>query len=545
MNQRDPHSMYLGKEATLTTASAIGILESAIGEGVAEVSSGTHRNIFGRPLIEQHGHLQGVSFAMGLSSSGLRAHTVIHGKDILREVDSLSESVRRHLAFVIHHYTDKSGRYGRSKDVDHRHFHAMSDSGCIQFFASNIQEAIDLTILGHKLAELSLCPVIVAVDNAESLVEQVALPSEDALTAFLGQGDDLIESPSAAQKMIFGKSRRRIPNWFHFDFPTIQGMGKTGQAQTFELAAQQAYFSSHAAPLAAQLFKEYTSLTGREYAPLSSYRAEDADYVIIVQGSPLQRVASVVENLRSKKIKAGAIHLRMIRPFPGKEVCEMLTGKKGVTILERVIQSSDSEPPIFRGIVSALDKALQNYEKKKKAVFPDFPALRAGEKPILFSGQYGTGEASLNHNDIIRVFENMIDGGQRRFFVDVDFTRASSLYPKQQILLQSINRDYPDAQNLSLKQRLTETKDSSVTNTEQSELPLSLRQYEDHGPPYSRVAPFYDRTGVFYETNATQEIVADPFQGIPVVPPSTANFIRNETTRETLPEFISSKCTGC
>ncbi|KAB2879001.1 hypothetical protein F9K33_11060 [bacterium] len=546
MNQHS-HTSYLGKTTTLTGTSAIDIVESAICEGVTEIPTGIVRNIFGRPLILQQ-HTQGAAFAMGLSASGMRANTVMQGRNILREEESISESVHRHLAYVIQHYTENSNPGGHSQNTDHRHFHAVTGSGCIQFFAPNVQEAVDLTILGHKLAELSLCPVMVAMDNAKSSVEQVTLPDQNILKEFLGQGDDFIESPTPAQKMIFGKSRRRIPNWFHFDFPTIQGMDKTGQAQAFELAAQQAYFGSHAAPIADQLFNEFAKLTGRDYSPIASYKTDDADYVIIIQGSAYQRIASVVDHLRSKKIKAGAMHLRMVRPFPVKVVCEMLTGKKGVAILERVIQPLDSEPPIYRDIVSALDKASQNSGKKKNPVFPDFPAMSDREKPVLYSGQYGTGEASLNYADMIRVFENMIGGGQRRFFVDIDFTRTSSQYPKQQILLQNINRDYPEALSLSLTPDLTKTKDSSVSNTkktEPSELPLSLRQYEDHGPPYSRVSQFYDRTGVFYETDATQEIVADPFQSIPVVPSSTATFIRNEITREIVPEFIPSKCTGC
>ncbi|MBL7962114.1 4Fe-4S binding protein, partial [bacterium] len=196
----------------------------------------------------------------------------------------------------------------------------------------------------------------------------------------------------------------------------------------------------------------------------------------------------------------------------------------------------------------ALDKASQNSGKKKKPVFPNFPAISDREKPILYSGQYGTGETSLNFADVIRVFENMIDGGQRRFFADIDFTRTSSQYPKQQILLQNINRDYPETLSLSLTRDLTETKDLSVSNTkktESSELPLSLRQYEDHGPPYSRISQFYDRTGVFHEAGNTRELVADPFQSVPVIPAATANFIRNGISREMGPEFIPSKCTGC
>lgn len=742
MNQRDLHTLYLGKKTALTGASAIQILESAISECIPAIPHGVHRNIFGRPLIEQQDHFKGIAFAMGLSSSGLRAHTTIYGNEILSEKYPLSESARRHLAYVIHLYTQKRDRDGLSQDADHRCFHAASNSGCIQFFASDNQDAVDLTILGHKISEQSLCPVIIAMDHALSSAEQVMLPEQNVLKVFLGQNDDFIESPTPAQKMIFGKSRRRIPNWFHFDFPVIQGVEKKGQAQSFELAAQQAYFGSHAEPITEQIFKEFENLTGRSCPSIASYKADDAEYVILAQGSSYTRVASVVDYFRSKKIKAGAMHLRVVRPFPAEEVCRLLSGKKGLTILERVSQPLDSEPPIFRDIVSALGKAVQNRGKKKTPVFPNFPALSEREKPVMYSGQYGTNPSSLTNADIIRVFENMINEGQRRFFVDINFTRAASSFPKQHILLQNIKRDYPeidrlslggskttgipsdhtytfqwslsnaaqvsgallenisglisrrwncrvsarkmndrefnvpayqlsisrqpwpypidkdtdvdvfitdttglrtlsgleglkkeahvviiasqdnepiflprivaeriqqmnfklfllpkapewdelimgsvlvhtpiffgekpdtvkelaeaekffkeskghvltDAQKAAITQGLTEIKEIKDTSifqpedTEPAELPLALRKYEDHGPPYSRVSQFYDRTGVFYETGAMDEIVADPFQGIPVAPAATANFTNNANLREMVPEFSSTHCTGC
>ena len=540
MAKKNIHTLALGTEQTLTASSAIAIIESAIGEGITVSLEGVENNIFGRPLISQRAQSEGITFAMGLSSSGLRAHAVLKGKKMLREDEALSESVRRHLAFVIHLHMQNSG--------DHRYFHAVSDLGCIQFFASCVQDAVDLTILAHKLSELCLSPVMVAIDYGDSIVEKVIFPEASFLQTFLGQGDDFMDAPTPSQKMIFGKSRRRIPNWFHYDFPTIQGVDKQGRDQTFELAAQQAYFGSHTAEMAIDLFKEYGKLTGRANSPIASHKIDDAEYVLLVQGPAYHRAVSVVDQLRSKRIKAGALHLRMVRPFPGKELCELLTGKKGLTILEQVAQPLDIEPPIFRDVASALDKAAQNAGKKKNLVFSNFPAMSDRERPVMYSGQYGSIGTSLSEAEINKVFENMMESGRRRFFVGFDFSRAKSSYPKQHILLQNINRDYPEALSFSLQPGLPNAEDSAGPHHEKTapaELPLSLRQYEDHGPPYSRVSQFYDRTGVFYQTDATEEIVADPFQSLPVTPVATANFISNSRTREMVPEFIASKCTGC
>ena len=116
----------------------------------------------------------------------------------------------------------------------------------------------------------------------------------------------------------------------------------------------------------------------------------------------------------------------------------------------------------------------------------------------------------------------------------------------EKLFKENMGLELSDAQKAALTQGLTEIdeiKDPSIFLTEEpepAELPLALRKYEDHGPPYSRISQFYDRTGVFYETGAAEEMVADPFQSIPVVPAATANFIRSGISREMVPEFIPS-----
>lgn len=732
---RHPETLekILGKETVLTAASAIRILEAAVSEGLSVSLSEIRENIFGRPLIGNPRGAGDLSFMMGLASSGLRAGGPLNGKDLIRNAEALRESVRRHLAYVIQVSDSNDG----SQTNDHRSYHAVADSGCVQFFASGVQEAVDLSIIAHKVAELSLNPALVAIENAGTYAEKVTVPELEILKQFLGDADDLIECPTPAQKMIFGKLRRRIPNWFHFDLPTISGVTKTGQAFTDEMAAHRMYFSDTISNIAEKVFEEYEKLTGRNYSPFAAYKIEDAEYVVLVQGSLFHHSSAVVDHLRSKKIKAGCLHLRMMRPFPGKELCELVSGKKALTVLEKVGQPLNSDAPIYSEVLSALDKAVQNSAKKKSPAYPTHPVMKDSQRPVLYSGRCAANYDSPGFADISAVFENMINVGRRTFFAGIDFTNKSSAYPKQQILLQNLNRDYPelaeqtlqvDSNNIpaaeqtyairwrlndasvlpetvagmlssrwnarvhtnvravnesipcnelnisrqpwpypltkdhdidclitnaaalnsvaifdgmkkeadilvlvssaeetirlsqAVKERmmsmqfklhrltaaseeisllygamlhftsrffaengtadkevsmiekyykdvsgivLSEDQKAAVLNglnkieksldiralTVDEKLPkevqLALRKYEDHGPAYSKISQFYDRSAIFYEQGAVNEIVADPFQSLPVIPAATANFIQAGIAREFIPEFDPSKCTGC
>jgi pyruvate-ferredoxin/flavodoxin oxidoreductase len=739
MNASKAPYTYLGKNLVLTGATAVRMVESAVGEGLAFSPLPGARNIFGRPLIGTSEHASNLAFAMGISSAGLRAHALIDERSAGSASGLWDESGRRHLPFVAHLFTG-SGREGRSSNLDHRAYHGLSDAGSVLLFASGVQDVVDLTVIGHRVAELSLVPVVLAVEDAWSMAENVSLPDEDMLKQLLGDADDFIDCPTPAQRLLFGKTRRRVPNWFHLDLPVAHGVSKAGTARSHELAGQQPYFLDHLRPILTEVCAQYAAQTGRDVSPLGAYRVDDAEYMLIVQGSLFQHVCSTVEHLRARGTRAGCVNLRMFRPFPGRELCQVLSGKKAVTVLERLGPMHD-DGPIVDELLSVLDKASQNAANKRQSVFPDLPVMPDRHRPAVFAGKCGTGEHAVCCGDIERIFENMMAGGRRRFHVGIDFVRTSSTYPKQEILLQNIRREYPGTEALSLSGpagssvpseqtfafrwifpsgktesawfletlsgvvsrlwdlrvrakggqwhdpsvsvyqlsmtrrpvlypldketgvdglvvpalllrssgilndlkpsahvvvitlpgtdriscssstieairrlnlqvhvleaagetgsvelgamialaskslkvpvhaaggiakiekffdesldvRLSDSQRSAIlrglTGVEEgvdvstwaaeqpspADMPLALRKYEDHGPPYSRLSQFYDRCGYFYQAGETGEFVADPFQSVPVVPAATSQFASMHG-RERLPMFKPSVCTAC
>jgi pyruvate-ferredoxin/flavodoxin oxidoreductase len=66
-----------------------------------------------------------------------------------------------------------------------------------------------------------------------------------------------------------------------------------------------------------QAFEEYYQLTGRRYERVMTYKVEDADYLILGQGSVIPSAQVVADYLRkTRKIKVGVVDLVMFRPFP-------------------------------------------------------------------------------------------------------------------------------------------------------------------------------------------------------------------------------------
>jgi pyruvate ferredoxin oxidoreductase alpha subunit len=76
-------------------------------------------------------------------------------------------------------------------------------------------------------------------------------------------------------------------------------------------------------------------LTGRDYPKLDLYRMEDAEVAVFLLNSASEIIKDVVDQLRAKGVKAGAITPNIIRPFPQREIAEALKHVKAVTVGDR------------------------------------------------------------------------------------------------------------------------------------------------------------------------------------------------------------------
>ena len=110
-----------------------------------------------------------------------------------------------------------------------------------------------------------------------------------------------------------------------------------------------------------------------------SYRADDADYLILGQGSIIPSAEAVVDYIRETRgIKVGVVDLLMFRPFPADLIGQLLKGKKGVAILERLDQPLAVDLPIAREIRAVLSKCIENGADKNNRSYPDLESYKAG-----------------------------------------------------------------------------------------------------------------------------------------------------------------------
>jgi pyruvate-ferredoxin/flavodoxin oxidoreductase len=431
-----------------------------MGEYWAEAAAAGHLNTSGRPLIfiEPEGEHAAAAVTAGLSMTGLRSTNFSSGQGIAYMHESLYAAVGKRLTYVLNMGCRAMTKSSLNVHAGHDDYHAVDDTGFFQVFGKNVQEASDLNIISHKIAELSLTPGICAQDGflTTHLIESVMLPERALIDEYLGKPSDIIDTPTAAQRLMYGDKRRRIPELWTVDNPVMAGTVQNQDAYMQSVASQRPFFFDHVAEITDQCMKEFAELTGRAYERVLTYRCEDAEYLIIGQGSLVPSCEVVADYLRETRgLKVGVVNMIMFRPFPGDLIGPLLKGRKGVTVLERCDQPLAEDLPLIREVRAAVSKCLENGQANGKGLpFPTYDSYKsASDMPPLYSGCYGMGSRDLQPEGVIGTVENMLeDGGQKRlFYLSIDFIHDKPFTPKQEIYQQQILEGYPNIKELSVR----------------------------------------------------------------------------------------------
>ncbi|MBT8053805.1 MAG: pyruvate ferredoxin oxidoreductase [Xanthomonadales bacterium] len=474
----DGNSAIVAMETAASEAAGAYAITPAtpMSEGWADAATAGVKNVNGRSLLhfEAEGEHAAAGVTAGMSLVGLRSANFASGQGLAYMHESLYAAVGKRLTYVLNVACRAMTKQALNIYAGHDDYHAIDDTGCFQLFAADVQQAADLNLIAHRIAELSLNPGVCAQDGflTSHVVQSYRQPEPELIREFLGDPADRIETPTAAQRTVFGDQRRRIPELYDFDYPSSMGVVQNSESYAQGVAAQRPFYFDHIAELSDRAFGEFEQLTGRQYARASGYRLEDADYVLVGQGSVVRDAEAVADYLREKRrLKTGVLNLTMFRPFPSDLVATLLAGRKGVVVLERTDQPLAVELPMIREIRASLAQAAENGRaraaksnggrlRRKRAAaepsplpYPALPAIGPDQVPDLYSGCYGLGGRDLQPADLVAAVENMLDGkaGRRQFYLGIDFIDEDTPLPKVQIRQEGVLADYPQLRDLALQ----------------------------------------------------------------------------------------------
>ena len=436
-----------------------------MGEGWAVAAAQGNLNVNGRRLLffEPEGEHAAAAVTAGMSMMGLRSANFSSGQGIAYMHESLYAAVGKRLTYVLNMACRAMTKHALNVHAGHDDYHAIDDTGFFQLFAKDAQEAADLNLICHRIAELSLNPGVCAQDGflTSHVIESILLPERDLVREYLGDPADMIETPTPAQRLIFGEKRRRIPEIFDVDNPTMVGVVQNQESYAQGVAAQRPFFFAHIEELTERAMAEYAKLTGRRYHRASGYLSDDAEVVLVGQGSVVANAEAVADYLRRERgLKIGVLNVSMFRPFPADLVAELLVGKRSAIVLERLDQPLAVDGPLLREIRAAMSKAVENHRTGESLpAHPGIPACTPDDVPDFYSGCFGLGSRDLQPGDLISAVENVLDGGSKRrlFYLGIEFVRPSegdtirSSSPQLGSWQDRIKSAYPKIEELSLE----------------------------------------------------------------------------------------------
>lgn len=283
-----------------------------------------------------------ISACIGAQATGVRTFTATasQGLALMHEILYVASGMRLPIVMGV---ANRSLSAPINIWCDHSDTMAERDSGWMQFYSENNQEALDLVIQAYRIAEDErvLLPAMVTIDayTLTHTFEPVDVPSQKEVDEFL--------PPYKPVYAILDPER-----------PITQGsFGTPEYFMEFKYSQQKAM--ERAKEVIDEVFREFEEKFGRKYGKIEPYRTEGADVILVTLGSMSGTGKEVVDQLREEGAKVGLIKVTVFRPFPAEELREAVRGAKVVAVIDRDISLG------FSGAVFAnVSASLINEEKR-------------------------------------------------------------------------------------------------------------------------------------------------------------------------------------
>lgn len=261
-----------------------------------------------------------ISAAVGASGTGVRVFTATssQGLALMHEILFAAAGLRNPIVM---------GNANRALSAplsiwnDQQDSISQRDTGWLQFYAENAQEALDFIIQAYKISENEnvLLPSMVCVDGfiLTHTVEPVDVPSQEEVDEFLPKYQPKHSYLDPKDPMSLGTFTD--PNYY-LEARYDMEIAMEGSKEVIR-----------------NVNKEFGEKFGRKYDFVEKYMCEDAEIIIVAMGSICGTIKAVVDHLREEGQKVGLLKVMVFRPFPQDEIYEAVKNAEKIAVLDKNI----------------------------------------------------------------------------------------------------------------------------------------------------------------------------------------------------------------
>jgi pyruvate/2-oxoacid:ferredoxin oxidoreductase alpha subunit len=193
------------------------------------------------------------------------------------------------------------------------------DFGWVQLYCDSNQDVADTTMLAFRLAEdpRVMLPVMVCMDAfiVSHTAMEAELPTQQQADSYLPEC--------------------RVPHRLDPRHPVTTG----GMAWPRETLSQRLEIDEAMRRVPAVLEEHragFHKVFGRPVSPaIMGYFTDDAEDIIVASGSIATTALELVRQLRGEGRKIGLVRIKMFRPFPEEDICNLCIRAKKIGVLDR------------------------------------------------------------------------------------------------------------------------------------------------------------------------------------------------------------------
>jgi pyruvate ferredoxin oxidoreductase alpha subunit len=321
-------------------------------------------------LVTVESEHSAMSACVGASAAGARAMTATsaNGLALMWEIVYIASGTRLPIVMNV---VNRALSGPINIHCDHSDSMGCRDSGWIQLYSENGEEAYENTLMAVKIAENPdvLLPVMVCQDGfiTSHCVETAEILDDETVKNFIGAYTPHYPLLDVDKPVTYGPLDL-------FDY-------------YFEHKRQQLLAMENAKPAIRKVFDEFGKITGKQYDYFEGYMLDDAEKVIMCANSSAGSTRVIVDELRAKGEQVGLLKMRVFRPWLNEMVVDKLKNAKAVAVLDRAASFGALGGPIYNEVRSSFHESSQ--------------------KPSIVNYIYGLGGRELDLEQIRKVFAEL------------------------------------------------------------------------------------------------------------------------------------------
>lgn len=277
-----------------------------------------------------------MSICIGSEATGARSFTCTssQGLALMAEMTYIASGLRLPILMIVANRTLSAPL---SIWNDHSDAMMIRDCGWVQYFVENGQEVYDHVFISYRLGEdrKVLFPVIINMDGfvLSHVIEPIELIEQEKIDQFLPPYQPLYQL-HPDQPITMGA----------FALPAI--FAETKKAQEMALRASMGKIL--------EVWKAFGDMTGRYYQPVETYRAEDAETLLLTMGSIGETASVAVDQMREEGRSVGLVKIRLWRPFPFEALKQATLHAKNLVVIDRAVSVGGPGGPVASEVKAAI-----------------------------------------------------------------------------------------------------------------------------------------------------------------------------------------------